>query len=90
MDSPEDRIRIIRQSLRCFTLGWLSLIPLIGLGLGVLAIVLHFKVWTGGGATWNPARPYLLWGFVLAWFGGLISMATLALFLLILMKNYGF
>ena len=38
---PADRVRMIRQSMRCFVFGLLGVIPLFGLGLAWLALVLH-------------------------------------------------
>ena len=72
-----DRIETINGSLRCFVFGLLSLVPLLGIPLGVLAL-LHFRrVAVENGSGWNPARIYLWWGFVL---GGMGLLASLLLF----------
>ena len=80
MPTPADKIRVIEQSLASFVFGLLSLIPLLGLPFAILAVVRHLKAWSQGGQEWNPAKPYLLWGFGLAWLGGLISLGALAMF----------
>jgi hypothetical protein len=87
---PADKIRVIEQSLRCFVFGVLSLVPLLGLPFAVLAVGLHLKVWTEVQREWNPAKLYLLWGYGLAWLGGLISLGALAIFVFALMKLYDF
>ena len=89
MKEPAARIHLIEESLRCFMLGWLSLIPVLGLAPGVLAIRLHFLVWAGEDGGWNPAKRYLLAGLCLAWCGIAISIAALAVGLLILVRYEG-
>ncbi|HUL51300.1 MAG TPA: hypothetical protein VLU94_01820 [Candidatus Nitrosotalea sp.] len=88
LQDPSERIRLIERSLRCFVYGWFSLIPLLGLGMAVTALGLHFKTWADTGDSWNPARRYLFAGFILAWIGVLISIGGLALFVLVLIKHY--
>ena len=87
MASPDDRISLIERSLRCFVYGCLSLIPLVGLGFAVLVVRTHLKLLADGNKEWNPARVYLHMGFSLAWLGGLTSLATLALFMFILLNH---
>jgi hypothetical protein len=81
MDTPADRIRVVEGSLRCFTCGCLSLIPVLGLVFSVLAILQHLLTRGEQAASWNPARRYLLAGYVLAWIGGLVWLGVLVLVL---------
>ena len=90
MPTPADKVRVIEQSLRCFAFGLLSLIPLLGLPFAVLAVVRHRNAWSQGDREWNPAKAYLVWGFGLAWLGGLISLGGLAIFVIALTKLYDF
>ena len=90
MPTPAEKVRIIEQSLRCFVFGCLSLIPLLGLPFAILAVVRHLNAWSEGDRDWNPAKPYLIWGFALAWLGGLISLGALAVFVIALTKLYDF
>jgi hypothetical protein len=90
MQGPAQRIHLIESSLRCFLYGTLSLIPLLGLGFAVLALRLHFRTWAETADGWNPAGRYLRAGFCLAWIGALISVSALALFVVVLMNEYGF
>jgi hypothetical protein len=90
MQPPAERIRLIERSMRCFVLGLLSLIPLVGLGLAVLAIRLHIRAWADGDHGWNPARVYLAAGLCLAWVGVLISLLAIGLFVVALVKFYDY
>jgi uncharacterized membrane protein len=87
MLSPDDRISLIERSLRCFAYGWLSLIPLVGLGFAILAVRTHLKARAVEGMEWNPAKVYLHLGFSLAWLGGLVSLMALALSMFILLNG---
>ena len=90
MPTPADKVRVIEQSLRCFAFGLLSLIPLLGLPFAVLAIVRHLNAWSQSDREWDPAKAYLVWGFGLAWLGGLISLGGLVLFVIALARLYDF
>lgn len=64
---------MLRRSLRCFVLGWWSLVPVAGLGLALLALVDFHAVVTRKGNLWNAARLRLTTGAVLAGVGLMIS-----------------
>jgi len=68
-----DRVRVINLSLRCFTLGWLSLIPFLGVLPALLGLSCYARARNEAGGEWNPAKAYLIWGCVLAWCGLAIS-----------------
>jgi hypothetical protein len=85
-----DEIAIIERSVRCFALGCLSLIPVIGLGLAILAIREHFRVWSAQDNIWNPARRYLTLGLCLAWVGATVTLGVVALFVFALIRAYGY
>ncbi len=67
MKSPEERIRIIEASLRCFRRSLWGFIPIIGLIPAVSAIAWHRRTRRLAGNEWNPAQTYLNWGIVLGW-----------------------
>ena len=69
-----DRIEVITKSLRCFTLGLVGCVPLLGLPASVLAITIFQQVTWRKRDDWNPARRYLLWGFFLGAFSLLLSV----------------
>ncbi len=77
MDTPADRIRVIEGSLRCFTYGCLSLVPVAGLVFSVLALMQHDLTDREQELSWNPAKRYLFAGHFLAWVGGLIWLGAL-------------
>ena len=87
MSNPAERIRLIERSLRCFVYGWLSLIPVIGLVAAFTAIRLHFAPASSTGDEWNPAGCYLKAGCWLARIGILISIAVLALVVMVVMRS---
>jgi hypothetical protein len=68
------RIKILEQSLRCFRIGWFSLVPLLGLPFFILALRLYQEVRLDSAGSWNAARTYLNWGALLACLGGLQSL----------------
>jgi hypothetical protein len=68
-----DQIKLIESSIRCFALGLLGLVPVLGLPMAVLA-VLHFRrAILHQAGRWNPAGNYLVWGGVFGSLGLLIS-----------------
>ena len=82
-----DRVRIINQSLRCFTLGWLSLIPLLGVPPALIGLSCYARSRDEAGDEWNPAKPYLIWGCVLAWCGLALSSVIIFGGALVAAKN---
>ena len=79
MKTPEERILAIERSLRCFTLGWCSLLPPFGVILLPIALVTFQQVRIDMIGEWNPAGRYLNWGMILACIGGGISAILVAI-----------
>lgn len=80
-----DRIKVLEDSLGCYAMGWLSLLPVLGVIAAVRAFALYQRARVDAGKEWNPASRYLLGGFVLAWIGSLVSLlATGGIMLLVL------
>lgn len=77
MNNPSERILIIERSLRCFAMGWFSLVPPLGIILFPLALMEYSRGRILSSESWNPASRYLTWGFILAAFGGLLSSIAL-------------
>ena len=65
---------MLRRSMRCFVLGWWSLIPLVGIVPAMLAFADFRAVVVGMGQRWNAARTRLLLGTWLAGIGLLLSI----------------
>jgi len=76
MQNPSDmpKSEMIRRSMRCFVLGWWSLVPLVGLVPAMLAFADFRAVVVGMGRRWNAGRTRLLIG---AWLAGLGILTTL-------------
>jgi len=64
--TAEAKIRMLQNSLRCFTCGVLGLLPVIGLPFAVAALVLSGKIRADEKGFWNAGRPYQIWGVVFA------------------------
>lgn len=74
-DDPNERIAVIEDSLQCFTYGWLSCLPVIGVA-WLYPAVRRFAQARRRQNQWNPARGYLAAGLALAsagWFVMLMS-----------------
>jgi hypothetical protein len=63
---PRVKIEMIEGSRRCFMLGLLSLLPVIGLPLAIMALGQYRRVKQLRGNQWNPAHRYLHWGNICA------------------------
>lgn len=79
--------REIQRSLHCFILGGLGLLPVIGFPLALLALMAFRRVCVENRGRWNPARTYLLWGFVLGSIGVLFSLGVFFFVLLSLLAS---
>jgi hypothetical protein len=76
---PLSKIEMIERSMRCFDLGLLGLIPLIGIPMAVMSMAQYRRVKRGQGALWNPAQRYLYWGGQCA-FVGLLPILIIVVF----------
>ena len=61
-----DKIEVIQRSLRCFTLGLIGIVPLLGVPFALFALDNFRQVRRGLGTQWNPAQTYLRWGLATA------------------------
>jgi hypothetical protein len=82
--SASERIRIIERSLRCFVFGLLSLIPVLGVPMSLLAWWHGHAVHRTARGKWNPARRYAVWGSSLAWWGFVVTFFLFPRFLVAL------
>src|ERR1043165_5029850 len=78
---------MIRRSMRCYVLGWWSLVPLLGFALAMLAFVDFRAVVNGMGRRWNAGRTRLLVGAWLAGIGILITLLTGTIITLAIMDS---
>lgn len=82
--TAEAKIKMINSSMRCFVFGLLALVPLIGLLFAFPALWISGQVRVKERQMWNAARPYRIWGVVIATGGTLFW--GFVLFLVILAK----
>lgn len=71
------RVRVIRQSLRCFAWAWVGIIPLVGLPFAFRAFVESNRAVRSRSVTWNPAERYRVAGVVLARIGVVATVLCL-------------
>jgi hypothetical protein len=62
------KVELITGSLRCFTLGLLGLLPVVGFPLAIMALG-EYRRMKRLRAEWNPARRYLSRGAAFGWLG---------------------
>jgi hypothetical protein len=68
-DVSSAKIRMLKGSLECFTLGLLGLLPVIGLPFAIGGLVVSRKALAGQKRYWNAARAYWILGLVCALLG---------------------
>lgn len=61
-----EKIRMLRGSLRCFTFGLLSFVPVAGFGFAIAALGASIQAAARERRFWNAARPYRLVGMIAA------------------------
>ena len=75
--NPTDEMpksEMLRRSMRCFVLGWWSLVPMFGVVPAMLALVDFRAVVLRKGRRWNAARIRLTAGALLAGIGLMVSI----------------
>jgi hypothetical protein len=85
--TPEQKIRILEGSLRCFTYGLCSLIPVLGPGFAVASGRAWARVRRSYRGRWNPARRYLRWGIGLASVGAVLGTVLVFVAILVLLNE---
>jgi len=63
-DIPAVKIKMMKGSTRCLIFGMMSLLPVIGVISGLVALWISGRVRLQEKRFWNPAKPYRLCGAV--------------------------
>lgn len=71
-DIPTAKMRMLKNSLRCFACGLLGLLPVIGLPFALAALWISGRVRASEKKFWNAAGPYRIWGVVCAALGTIL------------------
>jgi hypothetical protein len=66
------KLKMMKASIRCLTLGLLGLLPLIGVPFALAALWSSFSARRMERQLWNPAKPHRVIGLVCASLGALI------------------
>jgi hypothetical protein len=70
------KIEMLERSLQCFVCGLIGLLQVIGFPASLLALINYRRVCVGQRGIWNAARNYLIWGFIFAAVGMVISLVV--------------
>jgi len=90
MNTAAAKIQMLKSSMQCFAFGLLSLLPFIGLPLGLTALWISGRVRVKEKQFWNAARPYRIWGAVCAAVGTVLWAGILIIFVgRVLLFAYG-
>jgi hypothetical protein len=85
---PLTKIEMIDRSMRCFELGLLGLLPLIGIPMAVMSMLHYQRVKHDQGDMWNPAQRYLFWGGLCARVGLLPALILAVLIVVSLCMSW--
>lgn len=66
------KLKMMKASTRCLTLGILSFFPVLGVGYALFALWYSYSARRQERLFWNPAKPHRIIGLVCAALGGLI------------------
>ena len=75
-ESSLAKIKMLERSLQCFVCGLIGLLPVIGFPMSLLALISYRRVCVAQRGVWNAAKGYLVWGFIFAAVGLLISLGV--------------
>ena len=78
-NDASEKIAMLKGSMRCFIYGLLSLIPLFGFPFAFGALWTSGRVRAREKLFWNAARPYRIWGAVIAAAGTIFWFIILVL-----------
>jgi hypothetical protein len=67
-----EKLKMMKASIRCLTLGLLGLLPIIGAGYVPFALWYSFSARRKERLYWNPAKPHRIIGLICATLGGLV------------------
>ena len=85
--ATNDRVEIIRRSLRCFRNGLIGLLPGIGVPFAVLALEDWLFARQCKGDNWNPAARYVHFGALAATVGLLLTLLLAAVIAIEITSN---
>lgn len=81
---PIGKVEMIERSMRCFFLGLLGLLPVVGIPMAAMALHNYRRVALGQGALWNPAQRYLVLGGICARLGFTLFFLIPAIIIIVL------
>lgn len=85
---PAAKLKMMRSSLRCLTLGLLGLLPLIGVPFALAALWASYSARRIEKQFWNPAKPHRIVGLICAALGALLWSAVDTILIYHACNNY--
>jgi hypothetical protein len=86
--NPAAKIKMMKDSLRCFVFGLLGLLPIIGLPFAIAALWVSGRTSAREKHFWNVARPYRIWGMICAALGAVVWSVVDTLLIYHAFNNY--
>ena len=87
-DLPAAKIKMMKGSIRCLTLGLLGLLPLIGVPFALAALWSSYSARRMERQFWNPAKTHRILGLICAAVGALIWSAVDTILIYHACNNY--
>jgi hypothetical protein len=89
MSTSDDlaKSEMLRRSMRCFVLGWWSLVPVLGVVPAMLAFADFRAVVLRKGSQWNAAVVRLVVGACLAGIGLMLSLGIGTILTIVILKS---
>jgi hypothetical protein len=87
-DDARAKIQMLKSSLRCFVLGLLGFLPVIGLPFALAALWISGRVRAREKRFWNAAKPYRVGGMIYAALGTIFWSFILMIMIYHAINNY--
>jgi hypothetical protein len=85
-----ERITLIERSLKCFVLGLLALLPVVGVPFACAALFAASGTLGKASGEWNPARRYVLVGLWCAALGVAVSALGVSWIGIAILRDLGY
>ncbi len=85
---PAAKLKMMKASIRCLTLGLFSLLPIIGVGYALFGLWYSFVARRQEKYFWNPAKPHRIAGLICAALGALVWSAVDTVLIYHAFNNY--
>ncbi len=88
MNAADDKIEMMKVSIRCLVFGLLALLPVIGVAFALVALWISGEAYAREQRFWNPARRYRLIGVASAVIGAVVWTIVDTVLIFHFVRNY--